>query len=65
MLLAAATLTWILSIYDGPLVVSTESFQTEEECRAALEEYQDQFTDHEDRVRHHADCALPATDTME
>jgi hypothetical protein len=64
MLLAAATLQWVLTIYDGRNVTSTTPYQTQQECEAAREAYFNQFPTHPEKLRHSATCSQP-TDTME
>lgn len=64
MLLASAML-WVLTIYEGPVVISTQTFQTQQDCMNARESYFNQFTDHQEKVRHHATCSNPPADTME
>ena len=64
MLLAAATLAWVLTTYDGSQVVSRQKFQTQQECEAAREASLNQYTYHWAKIRHSATCSQPG-DTME
>ena len=64
MLLATTTLAWVLTIYDGSQAVSTQKFQTQQECEAAREASSNQYTYHWAKIRHSATCSQPA-DTME
>lgn len=62
MLLAAATLTWILTTYT-PEGDSTVTFDTEEECEAAQQEYNAQFDRIKQHIENHADCSPSSQDS--